>query len=97
MINTTSESSASIATTSKQQSSDLLQLQVQNLMLFDKPKIKQPAEGDSATQPAGQPPQQQRLRLIFEKDAKNTFLVTNPTAIFKFIRQDRFLNLSDDE
>ena len=42
-------------------------------------------------------PQQQRLRLIFEKDPKNTFLVTNPTAIFKFIRQDRFLYLSDDE
>ena len=37
------------------------------------------------------------MRLIFEKDPKNTFLVTNPTAIFKFIRQDRFLQLSDEE
>ena len=37
------------------------------------------------------------MRLIFEKDPKNTFLVTNPTAIFKFIRQDRFLHLADDE
>jgi hypothetical protein len=75
----------------------LIQLQVQNLMLFDKPKIKQPAEGDTEPLTSANQPQQQRLRLIFEKDPKNIFLITNPTAIFKFIRQDRFLNLSDDE
>ena len=66
-------------------------------MLFDKPKIKQPAEGDNSPATSANQPQQQRLRLIFEKDPKNTFLITNPTAIFKFIRQDRFLALSDDE
>ena len=66
-------------------------------MLFDKPKHKQPSEGDTEPPATGNQPQQQRLRLIFEKDPKNTFLITNPTAIFKFIRQDRFLNLSDDE
>ena len=66
-------------------------------MLFDKPKIKQPQEEDSSKAAQGSNNAQQRLRLIFEKDPKNTFLVTNPTAIFKFIRQDRFLYLSDDE
>jgi len=68
-------------------------------MLFDKPKIKQPVESDSSPPVPGSSnaQQQQRLRLIFEKDSRNTSLVTNPTAIFKFIRQDRFLNLSEEE
>ena len=76
-----------------------VQAQIQNLMLFDKPKIKQPSEQEEAKHspnPSSQQPQQ-RLRLVFEKDPKNTFLVTNPTAIFKFIRQDRFLNLAETE
>ena len=34
---------------------------------------------------------------MFEKDQRNSFLITNPTAIFKFIRQDRFLNLAETE
>ena len=63
-------------------------------MLFDRPKIKQPHDTDD-TKTNGSP--QQRLRLVFEKDQRNTFLVTNPTAIFKFIRQDRFLNLAETE
>ena len=43
------------------------------------------------------PSQQPRLRLIFEADPVNTFLVTNPTAIFKYIRPDRFLKLKETE
>jgi hypothetical protein len=58
--------------------------------LLDRPKIKQPS-------PAEADAQQPRLRLIFEPDPLNNFLVTNPTAIFKFIRPDRFLKLSEQE
>lgn len=86
------------------QRDDFTQQYIQNLGLYDRPKIRQPSsqEADSLPtpqnpqNPQGQPPQP-RLRLIFEPDPLNNFLVTNPTAIFKFIRPDRFLLLKETE
>jgi len=53
--------------------------------LFDRPNIVQPLEsvvnisqGSKLTTATNQ----QRLRLVFERDNENTFLVTNPVAIY---------------
>ena len=90
-----------LVSSEQNQIEELLMAELESL--FDRPNIVQPPDhqtsvGSSTTASAKASPaqQQQRLRLVFEPDPENSFLVTNPAAIYQTLKPDRFFDLTSD-